>query len=134
MVMLGINKTSCSRLVDHTNIIETTIIWFPLASVPEIMVTMSRFLPSFLPTFMCLSICASCVQNRSAINVGRPSKRITVCDCFIYHARYFYRSRNSRKRMKRVGEKNRCLEKEKERKRVWNVGRKKISRIIKDNL
>jgi len=34
--------------------------------------------------------------------------------------------------MKRVGEKNRCLEKEKERKRVWNnVDKKKISRIIK---
>lgn len=84
--------------------------------------------PSFLPTFVCLSIYASCVQNRSAsINVGRPSKRITACDCFIYHARYFYRSRNSRKRRKRVGEKkNRCLGGEGVRERVWrSVGRKK---------
>lgn len=81
--------------------------------------------PSFLPIFACLSICASCVQNRLAINVGRPSKRITVCDCFIYHARYFYRLRNSRKRMKRIGEKNRCLEGEGEKERVWSIGRKK---------
>lgn len=92
-----------ASLVDHTNVTETTIIGFPLTSVPEMMVTASRFLPSFLPIFVCL--CASCVQNRSTINVGRPGKRITVRDCFIYHARYFYRSRNSRKQMKRVGEK-----------------------------
>jgi len=92
--------------------------------------------PSFLPTFVCLSSCASCVQNRSAINVGRPSKRITVCDCdFIYHVWYFYHLRNSRKRMKCVEEKkNRCLEREGARGRMWSVGRKKISRIIESNL
>lgn len=73
----------------HTNVTET-IIGSPLTSVPEMMVTMSRFLPSFL--LSCLSICASCVQNRSAINVGRLSKRITVIVLFITQGIFIVRA------------------------------------------
>lgn len=131
MMMPGINKTSCVQcLVSHMNVTETTIIGVPSGIRSGNDGNHVSF-PSFLPTSVRLSICASCVRNRSAINVGRPSKRITVCDCFIYHARYFYRSRNSRKRMKRVGGKNRYLEWVGERKKGIKCTQKKISGITR---
>lgn len=128
MMMPGINKTSCVQRSPGRSYERSRNNNYRVPSGIRSGNDGNRVsFPSFLPTFVCLSIYASCVQNRSAINVGRPSKRITACDCFIYHAKVFLSLAQQQEAEKtRRRKKNRCLGGEGVRERVWrSVGRKK---------
>jgi len=66
------------------NVTETTIIGSLLASVPEMMVTVSRFLPSFLPSRASLSAPRACKIDRRLTSADRAKElRCVIVILFI---------------------------------------------------
>lgn len=93
----------------HTNVAETTIIGSPLASVPEMMVTVSRFLPSFLPSCASLSTPRACRIDRRLTSADRAKGLRRVIVLFITQGIFIARATAGSGENASEKKKNRCL-------------------------